>query len=144
MNSFSNRIKQLVDHFSGGNNSLFAAKIGSSEANIRNYINGTEPRAGVLEAIANRFEVNCEWLLTGRGEMLKNTTSVSPPQETRDQELMDQLQKLSEEVNANRKGLSRLIKKDIQDDNVLIELANKVQELEQQLGQSGEGGLKKA
>lgn len=43
--SISQRINELVKHFSGGNVSKFAAKLGFSEANVRNYINGTQPKA---------------------------------------------------------------------------------------------------
>lgn len=73
MNSIGQRINELVKYFSNGNNSDFAAKIGVNEANIRNYINDrTEPKFNILEKIAINFEINYEWLLTGKGEMLKN------------------------------------------------------------------------
>lgn len=72
MSTINFRIKELVDHFSKGNNSEFGNKIGVNEANIRNYIAGTEPKFNVLEKIANNFEINYEWLLTGNGEMLKS------------------------------------------------------------------------
>lgn len=71
MNTINERIKTLVTYFTDGNNSLFANKLGVSEANIRNYIAKTEPKYSVLEKIVNSFEVNYEWLLTGNGEMLK-------------------------------------------------------------------------
>jgi len=71
MSTINERIKSLVDHFSKGNNSDFANKIGINEANVRNYIANTEPKFNVLEKIANNFEINFEWLLTGKGEMLK-------------------------------------------------------------------------
>ena len=72
MSTINFRIKELVDHFSKGNNSEFGNKIGVNAANIRNYIAGTEPKFNVLEKIANNFEINYEWLLTGNGEMLKS------------------------------------------------------------------------
>lgn len=67
MSTINFRIKELVDHFSNGNNSDFANKLGVNEANIRNYIAGTEPKFNVLEKIVTTFEVNYEWLLTGKG-----------------------------------------------------------------------------
>ena len=67
MSTINERIKSLVDYFSKGNNSDFANKIGINEANVRNYIANTEPKFNVLEKIVNNFE----WLLTGKGEMLK-------------------------------------------------------------------------
>lgn len=72
MNTINNRIKELVEYFSNGNNSLFANKLGISEANVRNYISKTEPKFNVLEKIVNTFEINYEWLLTGNGEMIKS------------------------------------------------------------------------
>lgn len=75
MNTINERIKTLVIHFTEGNNSLFASKLGISEANIRNYIAKTEPKYSVLEKIVNTFEINYEWLLTGKGEMLKSESS---------------------------------------------------------------------
>ena len=76
MNSIGQRINKLVKYFSNGNNSDFATKIGVSEANIRNYINDrAEPKFNILEKIAINFEINYEWLLTGKGEMLKSIVS---------------------------------------------------------------------
>ncbi|WP_312312213.1 S24 family peptidase [Empedobacter brevis] len=72
MNTINERIKTLVMHFTEGNNSMFANKLGVSEANIRNYIAKTEPKYSILEKIVNTFEINYEWLLTGNGEMLKS------------------------------------------------------------------------
>ncbi|WP_338731732.1 helix-turn-helix domain-containing protein [Mangrovimonas cancribranchiae] len=71
MGDINLRIKELVEHFSDGNNSDFAKKLGVNEANIRNYINKTEPKYSFLEKIARTFEINYEWLLLGNGSMLK-------------------------------------------------------------------------
>lgn len=68
----SHRIKTLVDYYAGGNNTKFAQLTDTSEANIRNYIAGTKPRFDFISNLANRFEINCEWLLTGKGYMLKS------------------------------------------------------------------------
>lgn len=68
--SISKRIEELVLHFAGGNKSKFAAIVGTSEANIRNYIEGRQPKFDFLSSVAQNFEINFEWLLTGRGEML--------------------------------------------------------------------------
>lgn len=78
MSTINLRIAKLVQHFSNGNNSDFGNKIGVNEANIRNYINGTEPKFGFLEKICKNFEINYEWLLLGQGNMLKEDT---PPKD---------------------------------------------------------------
>ncbi|GGE95736.1 hypothetical protein SAMN05443634_11031 [Chishuiella changwenlii] len=76
MSNINDRIKDLVLFFANGNNSLFASKLGISEANVRNYISKTEPKFNILEKIANNFEINFEWLLTGKGEMLKQESEI--------------------------------------------------------------------
>ena len=42
------RIKQLVTTLAGGKNTVFAQKLGVSEANIRGYIKNVVPKADVL------------------------------------------------------------------------------------------------
>lgn len=70
MSTINFRIKQLVDYFASGNNSEFGNLIGVNEANIRNYINGTEPKFSILEKIAKKFEISFEWLLLGIEPMI--------------------------------------------------------------------------
>lgn len=71
MRDINFRIKELVEKFSNGNNSNFAVLVDSSEANIRNYINGTQPKVEFLETICAKLEINAEWLLTGKGTFSK-------------------------------------------------------------------------
>ena len=68
--SISERIEEMVAYFASGNKSKFATIVGTSEANIRNYIEGRQPKFDFLSSIAQNFEINFEWLLTGKGEML--------------------------------------------------------------------------
>ena len=69
--TISERIQALIDAFCNGKNSQFAKAIGVAESNIRSYLSGTQPKFDVLSNIAIRFAINCEWLLTGSGKMLK-------------------------------------------------------------------------
>ncbi len=71
MNGINFRIKQLVDYFANGNNSVFGGMIGVNESNIRSYINGTEPKFNVIEKICTSLAINSEWLIMGEGEMLR-------------------------------------------------------------------------
>jgi hypothetical protein len=48
METFGERISKLIDTFTGGNKTLFANKIGTSEANIRHYINGKMPKPQII------------------------------------------------------------------------------------------------
>lgn len=70
-NDISNRIKLLVAHFCNGSNRKFASIIETGETNIRNYIGGRQPKFEVIASIASKFDINCEWLVTGKGEMLQ-------------------------------------------------------------------------
>lgn len=70
MNDINFRIKTLISHFTNGNNSEFGQMIGVNEANVRSYVKGTEPKFNVIQKIAERFEINYEWLLLGKGEMI--------------------------------------------------------------------------
>lgn len=73
------RIKYLVDNYASGKNTVFAAKLGVSEANIRGYIKGVIPKADILEKIVISYEINAMWLLTGLGyESLPNSTPGNP------------------------------------------------------------------
>lgn len=65
------RMALLVERFGRGRNTVFASLVGSSEGNIRGYINkGVTPKQDVLERIVKSLGINAEWLLTGEGPML--------------------------------------------------------------------------
>ena len=73
------RIEHLVKTLADGKNTVFAAKLGVSEANIRGYIKGVIPKADVLKKIVISYEVNAMWLLTGTGyETLPNQPEEVP------------------------------------------------------------------
>lgn len=65
------RIGTLVDTFGEGKNTILASKLGVSEGNIRGYIKGVMPKQDILEKIVRCFDINSDWLLTGRGTMFK-------------------------------------------------------------------------
>lgn len=65
------RIKQMVDFYGGGANTVFANLIGVSEGNVRGYIKGVVPKQDFLEKVVRSCDVNPEWLLTGIGSMEK-------------------------------------------------------------------------
>lgn len=64
------RIGELVAKFANGKNTVFASMIGTSEGNIRGYIKGVIPKQDILEKIVRCLDINSDWLLTGRGEIL--------------------------------------------------------------------------
>ena len=74
--SIHDRITQLVNKFGEGKNTVFASIIGSSEANVRGYRASVMPKYDFLEKIARSFDIDLNWLLTGRGSMFRdNKTS---------------------------------------------------------------------
>jgi phage repressor protein C with HTH and peptisase S24 domain len=79
MNDINFRIISLINTFAGGNNSEFAKMIDVNEANIRSYVKGTEPKFNVIQKIAEKFEINYEWLLLGTGEMEKAQQAIKEP-----------------------------------------------------------------
>lgn len=72
------RIQQLVNAVADGKNTIFAAKLGINEANVRSYIRGTLPKADILEKIVITYEINAHWLLTGYGQMLEPNEQPAP------------------------------------------------------------------
>lgn len=71
------RIALCVQKYGAGKNTVFAEKLGVSEGNIRGYIKGVVPKADVLENIVRTYDISPEWLLTGRGKMLKTKEPLS-------------------------------------------------------------------
>lgn len=73
------RIGLLVKAKADNKNTVFAQKLGVSEANIRGYIKGVVPKADVLEKIVSSYDdISAAWLLTGEGSMLKSSPSDIP------------------------------------------------------------------
>ncbi|NDV57666.1 helix-turn-helix transcriptional regulator [Bacteroides sp. 519] len=76
--SISERIAILVKEFGNGRNTTFAALVGSSEGNIRGYINkGVLPKQDVLEKMVKSLGINDAWLLSGKGPMMGDDKSVN-------------------------------------------------------------------
>lgn len=79
--TFSQRITQLISH-SGLTENRFGIDSGVGRVNIKNYKRGTMPQLDTLVAILTFMpEVNIEWLIMGKGAMLKDgsTTMVNEP-----------------------------------------------------------------
>ncbi len=77
------RLMKVVDHFTKGNEKRFAEQIGVSPAVINNYTTGkqqSKPGFEVLSKICEQFpDINIEWLINGRGGMLKGAAVQSSP-----------------------------------------------------------------
>ena len=80
----NDRILYLIDSQLGGNKKKFAERIGFAPQVVFNIVSGrkSKPSFDVLEAIISSFdEISPEWLLTGKGAMLRgqSTPEVAPP-----------------------------------------------------------------
>lgn len=72
------RIKAIIEHF-GLSVNAFAQKIGSNQVTINQQINGDRKVSlDTVVKIVNSFAIiSSEWLLTGRGNMLKSSSPAS-------------------------------------------------------------------
>lgn len=61
------RINEIAVEFFEGNNSRFAERMGTSEANIRNYRSKITPKVDFLVKLCNELEISFDWLFNGTG-----------------------------------------------------------------------------
>lgn len=64
------KINKIINDLFEGNKSEFARTVGVSESAVRSYLANTIPKADVLEKIASKTAISCEWLILGRGDMI--------------------------------------------------------------------------
>jgi hypothetical protein len=110
----SSRLKLILDNVFKGNMSRFGHAIGMTEGSIRGYIVGKKdkdgnyrlvvPSAEVIATIADNVGINSEWLLLGRGEMLKKDEDANKSPEL----LLDRLENYCRENERLRLELQRL------------------------------------
>lgn len=66
------RIQDVIEHFAGGNQTSFARRVGISQSTLNRNLRDKDDR--LLMAIVGWTllaipELNCQWLLTGEGDM---------------------------------------------------------------------------
>jgi len=73
------KILQIME-YAKMNSGQFAHAIGVSQGAMSNYVNkGRTPSGEVLVSILNNFpDINPDWLMLGKGEMLRKTGAPSP------------------------------------------------------------------
>ncbi|MDR1543599.1 MAG: helix-turn-helix domain-containing protein [Prevotellaceae bacterium] len=71
--SISERLMLVIKHLNL-NTTAFAEKIGVSQPLLFNYTKNRQPSVKVIEKILIQYpEISADWLITGRGEMKRNT-----------------------------------------------------------------------
>lgn len=107
-------VECLVNFYSNGNQAQFAAKLGIPAQNVSAWIKRSTFNA---ELIYEKCEgVSADWLLSGRGEMLKGLCDVDASQPNSDKELI---------------GLCKLLVANYQQrDNVMNKLVSMVKGME--------------
>ena len=70
------RIKAIMNHYNLSVNA-FSAKIGANQVTINQQMNGDRKVSlDTITKIVNSFDlISAQWLLTGKGEMLKSSSS---------------------------------------------------------------------
>ena len=87
-------LEQMIAYFCGGNKAAFAAKVGISPQALSMWLTRNSYDA---EAIYNSLDdISAEWLLSGKGEMLKSDSLFVNESE--------ELKKLKQEVKSLREG----------------------------------------
>lgn len=100
----NDRILYLIDSQLGGNKKKFAERIGFAPQVVFNIVSGrkSKPSFDVLEAIISSFdEISPEWLLTGKGAMLREQSApevAPPPSEPAFPGFIEKIQDLSVKV----------------------------------------------
>lgn len=83
MSNINERLQIIVDELFDGNKAKFAKSIEIAPTSISNYLSDkrqSKPSADMLEKIINVVEIlSAEWLLTGKGEMLKSSSPKEEP-----------------------------------------------------------------
>lgn len=81
------RIIQLIE-YKGIGKEFFYQKIGMTSANFRGNAKKTPINSNAIENILSEIpDVNLEWLLTGKGTMLKTATQEGPAPKDRQKEI---------------------------------------------------------
>lgn len=139
MSDIKTRIKRVIDDFYGGKNTNFANSIEIDEANIRNYLKGTEPKASFFEKINEKTEINIEWLISNKGDIIKSKTDNIQPKENEDpfqdltvdkklDKLYDLLNSCLEKVESMENEIKKLSnEKEIDKDKLIAKTKSKIE-----------------
>lgn len=128
----SERLQRIQDFYGIKNMSEFARKAGLLNQTASNYLKGTQkPDIEKLSQIKQSFdEINADWLLTGRGEMLKDSIKTSLD----DFDKVDILRYIidNQEIFKTMKSFPLLLN-DIKEESLFNEMKNRMEKLEREM-----------
>lgn len=110
------KINEIAIKYFDDNNSRFASEMETSEANIRNYRSGTQPKLEFLKKLSEKLELSFENLVLDSLDIEKSSVSsgvVSEPEVTY-QSYKDEL------IATQKKYIAMLEKKLAEHEDVLI------------------------
>jgi hypothetical protein len=67
METFLERLSKIINDHAGGKHTVFATMAGIPIGTFQNYMTGKLPKPEYLLQISEKFDVNIDWLLTGKG-----------------------------------------------------------------------------
>lgn len=73
--NITKKINEIAVEYFDDNNSLFASKMGTSEANIRNYRTKIVPKLDFVVNLCNMLEISFDWFLNDVGSQKKVDTA---------------------------------------------------------------------
>lgn len=73
----SKKINLIAEQFFAGNNVAFANRMGTSEANIRNYRKSVVPKIDFLVTMCNELEISFDWLFNSQGPMFREKVELN-------------------------------------------------------------------
>lgn len=114
METINDRLSQIVNNMFDGNAANFGKAIGSSKGTVSNYVRSKEnpgkslskPGYQFLEDVVNSLGIDANWLMTGKGEMLKKDT---PDPDAFNQELIEVCKALIANYQQRDEVMSQLI-----------------------------------
>ena len=107
------RISYIRDAFFEGNNSKFASFMGTNEANIRNYCKSIVPRTEFLITLANKLEINFDWLMLGKGQIKRLHSNSYEDFDLNEGNYLKYLIQLQREIIENQKNEIETLKKEL-------------------------------
>jgi hypothetical protein len=81
MTTIKERFEALIDYYANGNKSAFSRRIGVAHTVIENIVGkrGGDPSFSLMRNIFEALpDINLDWLMFGRGAMLKSDTPPAP------------------------------------------------------------------